>query len=139
MATTGQGNADIAQIAPALFGQQPSVPDAPSMGDIEVAPERLLDVAKVLEDQAGELMRKISEHLSALNIEPPASDAVSTHAVDAWNEVIAAGEGSYQWQVREYVRQLRALAEQLRAASEKYQVSEDDKRATFDDRRGFEI
>lgn len=136
----GHGNTGPHSPMPAMFGQQqPDVPTAPSASDIQVAPEKLLDVAGVIEEQAGQLMRKISEHLDALTVEPPSEDVVSVNAVDGWNTVVAGGEGSYHQQALAYVRQLRALADQLRAASEKYTVSEEDKRETFDDRRGFTI
>lgn len=115
-----------------------SVPPVPAAHDLRVAPERILEVAKVIEEQASALQRKLAQRLEALRVPAPSQDTVSTHAMRAWNEVIAGGEGSYEQRVRSYVRQLRALAEQLRSASSNYRISEDEKAAAFGDRRGFD-
>ncbi|EHR53714.1 hypothetical protein SacmaDRAFT_5598 [Saccharomonospora marina XMU15] len=114
-----------------------SVPPVPGVADLRVAPDQILAVAKVIEEQAAALQRELAQRLAALRIPPPSQDVVSTHAVQAWNQVIAGGEGSYEQRVRSYVRQLRDLAEQLRAASAEYGVSEEEKAAAFGDRRGF--
>jgi uncharacterized protein YukE len=115
-----------------------SVPAVPPARDIEVAPERILDVAAVIDEQASALQRKLAEKLAALRIPPPSQDIVSTHAIEAWNEVIAGGEDSYERRVRAYVQELRELAGQLRSAAETYRLGEDEKAAAFGDRRGFD-
>ncbi|MFD2398053.1 hypothetical protein ACFSVJ_16690 [Prauserella oleivorans] len=115
-----------------------SVPEVPSARDIEIAPDKILDVARIIEEQAGALQEKLAKHLGALRIPPPSEDIVSTHAISAWNEVVAGAEGSYERRVREYVNGLRSLAEQLRKASDTYQVADADKAETFGDRRVYE-
>ncbi|NIJ14932.1 hypothetical protein FHU38_005340 [Saccharomonospora amisosensis] len=115
-----------------------SVPPVPGAADLRVAPDQILAVAKVIEEQAASLQRELAQRLEALRIPSPSQDIVSTHAVAAWNEVIAGGEGSYEQRVRSYVRQLRGLAERLRAASAEYGASEEEKAAAFGDRRGFD-
>ncbi|TWE14180.1 hypothetical protein [Prauserella muralis] len=115
-----------------------SVPAVPAARDIEIAPDKVLDVASIIEDQAEELQRKLAEHLGALRIQPPSEDTVSTHAVQAWNQVVAGGEGSYERRVRAYVQGLRDLAGQLREASKRYQLSEQEKAEAFGDRRVHE-
>ena len=115
-----------------------TVPSVPGAADIQVSPDKILAVAKVIEDQAGELVEKIRDELGALAIDPPAEDPVSTHAVQGWNQTIALGDGSYAQRVTQYVEDLRGLAEQLRKAAGHYQAGEDDKREVFDDRGVYE-
>lgn len=106
--------------------------------DIQVSPDNILDVARVIEEQAGLLQEKIASHLAALRIPAPSQDIVSEHAVAGWNEVIGGGEHSYEYRVRAYVQGLRDLAEQLREAGDKYRVSEQEKAAAFGDRHVHE-
>ncbi|PRX47484.1 hypothetical protein B0I33_10562 [Prauserella shujinwangii] len=112
-----------------------SVPGVPSARDIQVSPDNILEVARVIDEQAGLLEEKIAGHLAALRIQAPASDIVSTHAIEGWNHVVSGGENSYEHRVRAYVRGLRDLAEQLREASERYEFSDREKAESFGDRR----
>ncbi|WP_199429319.1 hypothetical protein [Qaidamihabitans albus] len=115
-----------------------AVPGVPDARDIQVSPDNILDVARVIDEQAGLLQEKIAGHLAALRIPPPAADVVSTNATEAWNVLVAGGPGSYEQRVRAYVQGLRDLAEQLRTASETYRVSEEQKAESFGDRRVHE-
>ncbi|MBK1784778.1 hypothetical protein JHE00_10615 [Prauserella sp. ASG 168] len=115
-----------------------TVPGVPGARDIQIAPDRILDVARIIEEQAGALQEKLAGQLGALRINAPAEDIVSTNVVDVWNEVIAGADGSYERKVRAYVQELRSLAEQLREASGTYQLDDEDKAASFGDRRVHE-
>jgi hypothetical protein len=115
-----------------------SVPQVPGVRDIQVEPGKVLDVATVLEDQANALDDQLRQQLAALRIDPPAEDIVSTHAAEAWNQVVADGETSYAHRAREYVAGLRELAHQLRTAGELYEADDEAKAAAFEDRRVYE-
>ncbi|MEU6645943.1 hypothetical protein ABZ863_25810 [Saccharomonospora sp. NPDC046836] len=115
-----------------------SVPSVPNARDIEVAPDKILEVAGVIDEQAGVLQEKLAQQLGALRVPTPSEDIVSTNVVEVWNEVIAGHEGSYERKVREYVQGLRELAEQLRTASGTYAVDDEEKAASFGDRRVYE-
>ncbi|GAA1985240.1 hypothetical protein GCM10009754_73570 [Amycolatopsis minnesotensis] len=105
------------------------------MTDIDVEPDRVLEVAKIVEDQANALQARLSVHLDALHIDPPARDVVSGAAVSAWNDLVADGDASYARRVREYVQNLRDLAGQLREASHRYVASDEEKAESLRDRR----
>jgi hypothetical protein len=111
-----------------------SVPAAPGVADIVVAPGKLLDVARVVEEQVGALEDKLLTRLGELRIDTPSADAVSVNATAAWNTVVAEGDHSYVAQVREYVANLHQLVAQLRDAAKTYQASDADKAAAFGDR-----
>ncbi|SFA76169.1 PE family protein [Amycolatopsis marina] len=112
-----------------------SVPAVPGARDIQVEPDKLLEVAGVLEAQANELQDRVRAQLGALRIAPPSEDIVSRNAIEAWNSVVVDGEESYEGRVRAYIEGLRVLVEQLRAASAAYEAGEDDKAESFGDRR----
>jgi uncharacterized protein YukE len=110
------------------------VPTAPGVADIKVDPANLLDVAKVVEDQANALQDKLRLKLGELHIDTPSADVISTASVESWNALISDGDQAYAQRVRAYVQSLRDLVQQLRTASERYTVSEEDKAAHFGDR-----
>jgi uncharacterized protein YukE len=110
------------------------VPTAPGVADIKVDPANLLDVAKVVEDQANALQDKLRLKLGELHIDTPSADVISTASVESWNALISDGDQAYAQRVRAYVQSLRDLVQQLRTASERYTVSEEDKAAYFGDR-----
>lgn len=112
-----------------------AVPQVPGVKDIDVEPDRVLEVAKVVEEQADALQARLAVHLDALHIDPPAQDVVSGAAVSAWNELVADGDASYAKRVREYVQNLRNLAGQLRDASDRYVASDEEKAKSLRDRR----
>ncbi|GAA3557841.1 hypothetical protein GCM10022222_46780 [Amycolatopsis ultiminotia] len=111
-----------------------SVPAAPGVADLVVEPAKLLDVARVVEEQVTALEDKLLTRLGELRIDTPSADAVSVNAVAAWNLVVAEGDQSYVAQVREYVANLHRLVAQLRDAAKTYQASDEDKAAAFGDR-----
>lgn len=111
-----------------------AVPGVPGITDIHVEPGNLLQVAKIINDQADELDDQLQQKLTALSIESPAADVISSTAVDAWNRLIARGDGSYASRVQSYVKNLRDLATQLRAAAKEYQAGDEEKAAAFGDR-----
>ncbi|KID29263.1 type VII secretion target [Prauserella rugosa] len=113
------------------------IPAVPSAKDIDVAPDKVGEVARIIDEQADQLDRKLSEHLGSLRIPAPAEDTVSQHAVGVWNDVVSGPEDSYAAHARSYVTQLRGLASQLRRAGEEYTRSDQEKADTFGDRRGF--
>jgi uncharacterized protein YukE len=110
------------------------VPTAPGVADIKVDPAKLLDVAKVVEDQTNALQDKLRLKLGELHIDTPSADVISTASVESWNALISDGDQAYAQRVRAYVQSLRDLVQQLRTASERYTVSEEDKAAHFGDR-----
>jgi uncharacterized protein YukE len=115
--------------------QLPStVPTAPGVADITVDPSKLLDVAKVVEDQANALQDRLRLSIGQLHIDTPSSDTISTASIDSWNALISDGDQSYARRVLAYVEGLRALVQQLRVASGTYTTSEADKAAHFEDR-----
>lgn len=109
----------------------PPVPTVPNVTDIEVAPDQVDDVARVIEEQADALQEKLRTQLDALKIKPPSDDIVSTHAIAAWNAIVVDGEESYLNRVNAYALGLRTLAGQLRAAGDFYRTGEDDKAAAI--------
>ncbi len=111
-----------------------AVPVPPSVADIRVDPSKLLEVAKIVEQQVDALQDKLLTRLDQLRIDTPANDTVSTHATSVWNELVADGDASYAAQVKAYVAGLRGLVKQLRAAAKDYKTSEADKAAAFGDR-----
>jgi uncharacterized protein YukE len=111
-----------------------AVPEVPGVADIHVTPDNLLQVAKIINDQADQLDDKLHQKLIELNIDAPSTDVVSSTAADAWNRLIARGDGSYAVRVQTYVRNLRNLATQLRAAAAQYQASDEEKAAALGDR-----
>jgi hypothetical protein len=111
-----------------------AVPTAPGVADVKVDPSKLLDVARIVEEQVNALQDKLRLRLGELHIDTPSSDTISTASVDSWNELISDGEQSYAKRVRDYINGLRTLVEQLRTASERYAVSDADKAAQFGDR-----
>ncbi|WP_242579089.1 hypothetical protein [Amycolatopsis sp. 195334CR] len=116
-------------------GLPTAVPSVPGVKDLQVQPDQVDAVAKIIHDQAEQLEQRLAQRLGQLWIDPPSEDIVSKHAVEAWNEVVVAGEGSYEKQVRSYVEGLRTLADQLRTASQTYQVNEDATVGALEDRR----
>lgn len=115
-----------------------AVPGVPGAMDIRVEPDKVLQVAKIINDQADALNDRVRQLLVELNIDPPADDLTSATAVDAWNRLVARGEGSYAQRVQNYIEQLRHLAGQLRTAAATYEKGEDEKIAAFGDRRAGE-
>ncbi|MFD2417839.1 type VII secretion target [Amycolatopsis pigmentata] len=111
-----------------------AVPGVPGIADIKVEPGNLLQVAKIINDQADELDDRLRGKLADLSIEPPADDVVSTTATEAWNRLVARGEGSYAVRVQAYVKNLRDLAAQLREAAKHYHTGDEDNAAAFGDR-----
>lgn len=111
-----------------------AVPGVPGIADIHVEPANLAQVAKIINDQADELDDKLKQKLIHLRIDAPSADVVSATAVDAWNRLVASGDGSYAIRVQNYVKNLRDLASQLRKAAEHYEVNEQDRAAAFGDR-----
>lgn len=120
--------------ATAVHELNSTVPTVPGMADVQVDPDKLLAVAKVVEDQANALQDKLRERLGELHIDPPSEDAISTYATKAWNMLVSDGDESYAKRVRSYVQGLRDLVEQLREAAKRYQLGEDEKTAAFGDR-----
>ncbi|KZB85128.1 PE domain-containing protein [Amycolatopsis regifaucium] len=111
-----------------------AVPAPPSVADIRVDPSKLLEVAKIVEEQVDALQDKLLTRLDQLRIDTPANDTVSVHATSVWNELVADGDASYAAQVRAYVAGLRGLVKQLRTAAKEYKTSDADKAAAFGDR-----
>lgn len=111
-----------------------AVPTVPAIADIKVDPTKLLEVAKVVEEQANALQDKLRVTLGELRIDAPSPDVVSSASVDVWNALVSDDDQSYAHRVRDYVQSLRDLMEQLRTAAQKYAVSESDKAAHFGDR-----
>ncbi|WP_410656131.1 hypothetical protein [Amycolatopsis sp. lyj-112] len=111
-----------------------AVPVPPSVADIRVDPSKLLEVAKIVEDQVDALEDKLLTRLNQLRIDSPSADTVSTHSTSVWNELVAEGDASYAAQVRSYVAGLRSLVKQLRTAAKEYKTSDADKAAAFGDR-----
>ena len=116
-----------------------SVPTVPSAADIEVDPDQVAAVAKVIEDQANALQDNLRDRLGQLHIDTPSNDVVSTHAVEAWNKLISDGEGSYEQRVRAYVTGLRDLARQLRGAGDRYAEGEQEKADSLGDRGVYHV
>ncbi|OZM71544.1 hypothetical protein CFN78_20025 [Amycolatopsis antarctica] len=116
-----------------------SVPGVPGAVDIEVEPERVAAVAKVIEDQANALHEKLRNQLGHLHIDAPSEDVVSTHAIEAWNKIVSDGEDSYEQRVRAYVTGLRELAQQLRGAGEQYTDGEQDRADSLGDRGVYHV
>ncbi|GAA1195459.1 PE domain-containing protein [Prauserella alba] len=112
-------------------------PSVPSAGDIDVAPDKVADAARIIEAQADALDEKLSEQLNSLRIKAPAEDIVSRHAVEAWNDVVSSPEDSYAAHARAYVEDLRSLATQLRRAGEKYSESDEEKADALGGGRGL--
>ncbi|EHK81669.1 hypothetical protein SZMC14600_21413 [Saccharomonospora azurea SZMC 14600] len=104
--------------------------------DITVSPDKIVAVADVIEEQARALERKITEHIGALSVPPPADDIVSQESADVWNTVISGGEDSYRNRVLAYVRGLQNLADQLRAAGRRYASDDEDNAAAIRDAGG---
>jgi uncharacterized protein YukE len=113
-----------------------AVPDVPGLADIEVDPAKILDAAKVVEDQANALEDKLRTRLDELRIDTPAGDLVSTNTFMAWNLMVSDAPDSYAKGVRAYLRGLRDLVQQLRSASEQYKATDEDKAAMLGDRGG---
>ncbi|MTD57699.1 PE domain-containing protein [Amycolatopsis pithecellobii] len=119
---------------PTVSAWSTAVPQVPAAMDIEVRPDQVLQVAKIINDQADELADRVRQLLAELNIDAPAQDVVSATAADAWNRLVARGDGSYAHRVQNYIEQLRHLAGQLRTAAGTYQKGEDEKIAALGDR-----
>ena len=79
-----------------------AVPVAPAAADVLVHPDKLLDVARIVEEQANALEDQLLTRLGQLRIDAPSADVISTQSVQAWNTLIADGDRSYAGQVREY-------------------------------------
>ncbi|MBB4687491.1 PE domain-containing protein [Amycolatopsis jiangsuensis] len=117
-----------------LSGLASSVPAVPGVADLVVEPGKLLEVARVVEDQVNALEDKLLTRLGELRVDTPSADTVSVNAIGAWNLLVADGDRSYVAQVREYVANLHRLVAQLREAAKTYEASEADKAAAFGDR-----
>jgi hypothetical protein len=111
-----------------------AVPVPPSVADIRVDPSKVLEVARIVEEQIDALQDKLLTRLDQLRIDSPSNDTVSVHATSVWNELVADGDESYAAQVRAYVAGLRHLVGQLRTAAKEYKTSDADKAAAFGDR-----
>ncbi|HVW44239.1 MAG TPA: PE domain-containing protein [Amycolatopsis sp.] len=111
-----------------------AVPAVPGVMDIQVEPDQVLRVAKIVNEQADALEDRVRALLVELNIDAPAEDVVSSTAADAWNRLVARGDTSYAHRVRSYITELRGLATQLRQAAGHYQAGEDEKVAALGDR-----
>ncbi|HWD04707.1 MAG TPA: hypothetical protein VG674_19875 [Amycolatopsis sp.] len=111
-----------------------SVPSAPGVADLIVAPDKVLDVARVVEEQANALEDKLLTRLGELRIDTPSADTVSVNAVAAWNMIVAEGDASYAGEARAYVANLRRLVAQLREAAQKYSINDQAQAAAFGDR-----
>lgn len=112
-----------------------AVPGVPAAVDIRVEPDKVLQVAKIIGEQADALEDGVRSLLVELSIDPPADDVTSATAADAWNRLVARGDGSYAQRVQNYIAQLRQLSVQLRTAADTYRKGEDEKIAAFGDRR----
>ncbi|MEV7093891.1 hypothetical protein AB0M80_13755 [Amycolatopsis sp. NPDC051045] len=106
----------------------------PAAADVLVHPDKLLDVARIVEEQANALEDQLLTRLGQLRIDAPSADVISTQSIEAWNSLIADGDRSYAGQVREYVAGLKRLVSQLREAAKDYKISEEEKAAVFGDR-----
>ncbi|WP_246257162.1 hypothetical protein [Amycolatopsis anabasis] len=115
-----------------------TVPELPAAKDIEIDPDKVLQVAGVIEKQANALQHLLNQRLGQLHLDPPAGDVVSKYAIEAWNELVADGESSYATRVRNYVDGLRTLADQIREASHTYRDDDEGKAAAFKDRRVYQ-
>src|SRR5256714_15550616 len=111
-----------------------AVPVAPAAADVLVHPDKLLDVARIVEEQANALEDQLIARLDQLRIDAPSADVISTQSIEAWNSLVADGDRSYAGQVREYVANLKRLVSQLRDAAKDYRVSDEEKAAVFGDR-----
>ena len=111
-----------------------AVPVAPAAADVLVRPDKLLDVARIVEEQVNALEDQLLTRLGELRIDAPSADVVSTQSIEAWNSLIADGDRSYAGQVREYVAGLKRLVSQLRDAAKDYKISDEEKAAVFGDR-----
>ena len=111
-----------------------AVPVVPAAADVLVRPDKLLDVARIVEDQANALEDQLLTRLGELRIDAPSADVISTQSIEAWNSLIADGDRSYAGQVREYVAGLKRLVSQLRDAAKDYKISDEEKAAVFGDR-----
>jgi hypothetical protein len=60
-----------------------AMPSAPGVAAIKVDPARLLDVAKIVEDQANALQDKLGLRLGELHIDTPSADTISVHSIEA--------------------------------------------------------
>ncbi|WP_370969524.1 hypothetical protein [Amycolatopsis sp. cg9] len=116
------------------YDLSPAVPVAPAVADVLVRPDKLLDVARIVEEQANALEDQLITRLDQLRVDAPSADVVSTQSIEAWNSLIADGDRSYAGQVREYVAGLKRLVSQLREAAKDYKVSDEEKAAVFGDR-----
>ncbi|GAB3586075.1 hypothetical protein GCM10027445_64420 [Amycolatopsis endophytica] len=121
-------------LAPTLGALGASVPGVPRAQDLQVDTDKLLLVARVVNEQADALDDRIRQKLADLTISAPAQDVVSTTAVDAWNRLVARGDTSYALRVQNYVSNLRDLAIQLRQAAQAYQAGEEEKVTALGDR-----
>ena len=113
-----------------------AVPAVPGVMDIQVEPDQVLTVAKIVNEQADALEDKVRQLLVELAIDAPAEDVVSSTAADAWSRVVARGDTSYAYRVQNYINELRGLASRLRTAAGHYQAGEDEKIAALGDRGG---
>ncbi|NKQ55917.1 PE domain-containing protein [Amycolatopsis sp. K13G38] len=111
-----------------------AVPAVPGVADIQVEPDQVAQVAKIVNEQADALEDRVRQLLAELNIDAPAEDVVSATAAEAWNRVIATGDGSYAERVQNYIKELRGFAAQLRKAAEDYRIGEDEKIKALGDR-----
>ncbi|RZQ65251.1 hypothetical protein [Amycolatopsis suaedae] len=120
-------------------GLPTTVPGIPGAADLQIEPDKVGAVAKVIVDQADALEERLSQKLAELRIDAPSADVVSTKAVEAWNDVITVGEGSYEKRVRAYVQNLRTLADQIRAAARTYRADDDATAESLGERRVFPV
>ena len=111
-----------------------AVPVVPGVADVMVDPDKVLDVAKVVEGQVSALEDKLLTRLGELHIDAPSADVISTKSAEAWNSLIADGDKSYAAQVRAYVAGLHQLVDQLRTAAKDYKISDEQKAAVFGER-----
>lgn len=107
------------------------VPKVPGGIGIEVEPSRVRAAAEIVAEQVAVLERRLAEVAPALRIKPPAQDAVSVHAAEAWNAAVADGEDGYLARVQEYLRGLQLLAVQLRAAADQYERDDSESENSF--------
>ncbi|MGH3518255.1 MAG: hypothetical protein ACRDQ7_12720 [Haloechinothrix sp.] len=104
---------------------------APSGMGYQVEPGELLAAAKIIEAQANTLADRLVDAAGTARVDAPAQDVVSVHVTEAWNALVAEGDGGYLGRVNAYLDSLRALAMRLRAAAAVYQHDDDAAVASF--------
>ncbi|GGP80630.1 hypothetical protein [Saccharothrix coeruleofusca] len=115
-----------------VFAAEKRLAEATSAGPgggqkFEVSRDTVLQAAKIIQDQAGILSKKLNRAGRHLHVElSPGVDDVNQEIAAAWNSRLIGGEHTYTGRIEQYITSLDNLCNQLREVAKQYGFTEEE-------------